>query len=196
MSNNNQPNKQNTSNISPMFTIPPPSTITSMPPPPSPAAFYQSYIQAAAMYALHQQQFFQQMVSVPPPCVSTSNIPARTNNVNRPSLPVDNNQRRSMGKIYKVKSLDTHSIVFIIVDVRQTSNSKNDYQDRKRNFTSSSSRDNNNKHLGNKRSYSFDQLSRNDDRNIPRRDPPLSPVSKRRRTNNITIEDEYHEYEN
>ncbi|CAF5030041.1 unnamed protein product, partial [Rotaria sp. Silwood1] len=161
MSNNNQSNKQDSSNISPMFTIPP-SPITSIPPPPSPAAFYQSYMQAAAMYAFHQQQqqqqqFFQHMFSVPPPPLPTSNISTG----NRPSsLLTDNSQRRS-------------------TDVRQLSISKTDYQDRKRNIFSSSSslRDNNNKNISNKRLYNFDQSSRNDDRNIPRREPSiLSPV--------------------
>ncbi|CAF3412899.1 unnamed protein product [Rotaria sp. Silwood1] len=178
MSNNNQSNKQDSSNISPMFTIPP-SPITSIPPPPSPAAFYQSYMQAAAMYAFHQQQqqqqqFFQHMFSVPPPPLPTSNISTG----NRPSsLLTDNSQRRS-------------------TDVRQLSISKTDYQDRKRNIFSSSSslRDNNNKNISNKRLYNFDQSSRNDDRNIPRREPSiLSPVSKRRRINNNKIEDEYHD---
>ncbi|CAF2641318.1 unnamed protein product [Rotaria sp. Silwood2] len=176
MSNNNEPNKQESSNISPMFTVPP-SSITSIPPP-SPvafAAFYQSYIQAAAMYASHQQQhqqqFFQHMFSVPPPPLPTSNASSG----NRPSLSTDNSQRRS-------------------IDVRQISTSKNDYQDRKRKFFSPSSlRDNNNKQIGNKRLYNFDQSSRNDDRKIPRREPLASPAPKRRRINNDIIEDEYHD---
>jgi hypothetical protein len=78
--------------------------------------------------------------------------------------------------------------IFLIKDVRQLSNLNSDYQDRKRN----SLRDNNNKQIGNKRLFNSDQSSRNDQRHE-------SPTSKRRRINNtndnITIEDEYHEYE-
>lgn len=74
--------------------------------------------------------------------------------------------------------------MIIMKDVRQSSNSNNDYQDRKRN----SLRDNNNNNNG-KRSYNSDQSYRNNQRRE-------SPTSKRRRTNNndSTIEDEYHEY--
>jgi len=103
MSNTNQPNKQDSSNISPMFTLPP-SSMTSIPPPPAAAAaFYQSYMQAAAMYAFHQQhqqQFFQHMFSVPPPPLPTSNIPNRPSIGVRPSLSIDNTQRRSTGEIF------------------------------------------------------------------------------------------------
>ncbi len=100
MSNNNQPNKQDSSNISPTFTFPPPA-MTSIPAPPAAAAFYQSYMQAAAMYAFHQQhqQFFQHMFSVPPPPLPTSNIPNRSV---RPSLSIDNTQRRSTGEIFYI----------------------------------------------------------------------------------------------
>lgn len=82
MSNNNQPNKQESSNnVSPMFPYPP-SPMTSVPPS---AAMYQSYMQAA-MYAIQQQQFFQQMFSVPPPPLPTSNIPNRPSTNIRPPV--------------------------------------------------------------------------------------------------------------
>ena len=84
--------------------------------------------------------------------------------------------------------------ILFIKDAKQFSPLNNDFHDRKRNsFPSSSLRDNNNKQIGNKRPY--DQSSRNNDRNIPRRQSPLSPASKKRRTNSTIIEDEYHEYE-
>lgn len=102
MSNSNQPNKQDSSNVSPMFTVPPPS-ITSIPPPPAAAAaFYHSYMQAAAMYAFHQQHqpnFFQNMFSVPPPPLSTANVPTRPPNVIQASLPTNHSQKRSTGKM-------------------------------------------------------------------------------------------------
>jgi len=87
MSNNSQPNKQDSSNMSPMFTFPP-SAMTSIPPPPAAAAaFYQSYMQAAAMYAFQQQQqqFFQHMFSVPPPPLPNTNVPIRPVTGIRPS---------------------------------------------------------------------------------------------------------------
>ncbi|CAF4099564.1 unnamed protein product, partial [Rotaria magnacalcarata] len=178
MSNNNETNKQDSTNISSMFIVPPPpppSSIPSVQTPSSPAAFYQSYIQAAAMYALHQQQVFQHMFTVPPPPLPNSNIPSRPPTTNRPALPTNNSQRRS-------------------TDTRRTTFSKVDYPDRKRNFFSSSFlRENNHNQIGNKRSSSSDKSSRNDDRNIPRREQPVSPVSKRRRINNSKIEDEYHD---
>jgi hypothetical protein len=185
MSNNNQPNTQESSNISPVFNFSP-SSFTSMPPPPA-AAVYQSYMQAAALYAFHQQQqqqFFQHMFSVPPPPLPTSNIPNRPPTTIRPSLPSNNTQRRTTGKIFEDFLLDNYSFV---IDIRQLSNSNSDYQDRKRNFNPSSSFRDNNK----KRSYHPDPTSRNDQYRE-------SPVSKRCRTNNNNknniIEDEYHEY--
>lgn len=75
-------------------------------------------------------------------------------------------------------------------------NPKRDYLDRKRIFSSSTSLRDNNKPVGNKRSFNFDPSSRIDDRNSQRREPSASPAPKRRRINNNTIEDEYHEYEN
>ena len=85
MSNNNQTNKQDSSNLSPIFTLPP-SALTSVPPPSAAAAMYQSYMQAATMYAFQQQQFFQQMFSVPPPPLpNNTNIPIRPATVTYPS---------------------------------------------------------------------------------------------------------------
>jgi hypothetical protein len=72
-------------------------------------------------------------------------------------------------------------IIFFIKDGRQSSSLNSDYQDRKRN-----SLHNNNKQIGNKRSYNSNQPSRNDQCRE-------SPVSKRRRMTNNIIEDEYHE---
>jgi hypothetical protein len=196
MSNNNQPDTQTSSNMSPVFTVPPPPFIASVPPPPTPA-FYQSY--AASMYAFHQQQFFQQMFSMPPPSVPvpplpTSNIPNRLPASPRPPLPIDNTQRRPMGKSFFFLSLFFCNN--LNKDKRQSSNSNSDYQDRKRNFCPSSLSRDTNKAIGNKRLYHSDQSFRNDDRNNQRREPPLSPVSKKRRISNNIIEDEYHEYEN
>ena len=179
-----KPNTQESSNISPVFNFSP-SSFTSIPPPPAAAAAYQSYMQAAAMYAFHQQQqqFFQHMFSVPPPPLPTSNIPNRAPTAIRPSLPFNNTQRRITGEIFEDFLLDKCSFV---IDIKQSSNSNSDYQDRKRNFNPSSSFRDNNK----KRSYHPDPTSRNDQYRE-------SPVSKRRRTNNNNndniIEDEYHE---
>ena len=72
-----------------------------------------------------------------------------------------------------------------VIDVRPSLPVNSDYQDRKRN----SLRDNHVKQLGNKRPYSSDQSSRSNNQHRE------SPTSKRRRTNQNTIEDEYHEYE-
>ncbi len=88
MSNNSQPNNQDSSNVSPVFAFPPPAMTSIPPPPPAAAAFYQSYMQAAAMYAFQQQQqqqFFQQMFSVPPPPLPNTNIPIRPVSGIRPS---------------------------------------------------------------------------------------------------------------
>ena len=99
MSNNDQPNKDDSSNISPMFTFTSSSVTATLPPAAAAAAFYQSYMQAATMYAFHQQ-FFQHMFSVPPPPLPTTNISARPSNSIQSSVFIDNAQRKSSGEIF------------------------------------------------------------------------------------------------
>lgn len=167
MSNNNQVNPQD----SPILPFPVPPTAAAMGPPTSPATFYQWYSQAATMYAFqfqqqHQQQFLQQMFTTPPP-----SIPQQRPIAPPPPPPA---AERNYGRGGFSNSRVERN--------RSSFSSNGDYSDRKRHFTPSSSfRD------GNKRSQMSEPPFRPDQRNQP------FPPSKRHRSSNEVIEDEYRE---
>ena len=156
------------------FPVPPTAAaMASMAPPTSPAAFYQWYSQAATMYAFqqqHQQQFLQQMFTMPPPSIPPQRPIAPPPPPPPPPPPAERNYGRGGFSNSRVERN------------RSSFSSNGDYSDRKRNFTPSSSfRD------GNKRSQMSEPPFRPDQRNHP------FPPSKRHRSSNEVIEDEYRE---